>query len=183
MNEPMDLTERTLGREDVFSGRILTVHVDTVELPGGGTALREVADHPGGVAVLALDGENRVLTVTQYRYPFGKPLLEIPAGKLDHPGEDPYEAGLRELREETGAVPGVYQSLGRLLPSPGCYGETLHLYLARDLRMEQQSLDEDEFLNVERVPFDEMVRRCLSGEIEDAKTVAAVLKAKLLLNL
>ncbi len=183
MNEPMDLTERTLGREDVFSGRILTVHVDTVELPGGGTALREVADHPGGVAVLALDGENRVLTVTQYRYPFGKPLLEIPAGKLDHPGEDPYEAGLRELREETGAVPGVYQSLGRLLPSPGCYGETLHLYLARDLRMEQQSLDEDEFLNVERIPFDEMVRRCLSGEIEDAKTVAAVLKAKLLLNL
>ncbi|MCI9332245.1 MAG: NUDIX hydrolase [Oscillibacter sp.] len=179
----MDLTERTLGREDVFSGRILTVHVDTVELPGGGTALREVADHPGGVAVLALDGENRVLTVTQYRYPFGKPLLEIPAGKLDHPGEDPYEAGLRELREETGAVPGVYQSLGRLLPSPGCYGETLHLYLARDLRMEQQSLDEDEFLNVERIPFDEMVRRCLSGEIEDAKTVAAVLKAKLLLNL
>ena len=183
MSKQMDLTERTLRREDKFTGRILTVHVDTVELPGGGTALREVADHPGGVAVLALDGENNVLTVTQYRYPFGKPLLEIPAGKLDHPGEDPYAAGLRELEEETGAVPGIYEPLGRILPSPGCYGETLHLYLARELRMSEQHLDEDEFLNVERIPFDEMVRRCLDGEIEDAKTVAAVLKAKLLLNL
>ena len=183
MSEDRNLKERRLSREDRFTGRILTVHVDTVELPNGGTALREVADHPGGVAVLALDGENNVLTVTQYRYPFGRTLLEIPAGKLDGPGEDPYEAGLRELREETGAVPGRYESLGRILPSPGCYGEILHLYLARDLRMEEQQLDEDEFLNVERVPFEEMVRRCLSGEIEDAKTVAAVLKAKILLNL
>ena len=183
MCEQMDLTERTLRREEKFRGKIVTVHVDTVELPNGGTALREVADHPGGVAVLALDGENRVLAVTQYRYPFGRTLLEIPAGKLDHPGEDPYAAGLRELKEETGAVPGKYESLGRILPSPGCYGEILHLYLAQDLRMEEQRLDEDEFLNVERIPFDEMVRRCLSGEIEDAKTVAAVLKAKILLEL
>lgn len=183
MSEQMDLTERKLSREDKFAGRIVTVHVDTVALPGGGTAAREVVDHPGGVAVLALDGENNVLAVTQYRYPFGRTMLEIPAGKLDHPGEDPGEAGLRELKEETGAAPGVYRSLGRILPSPGCYGETLHLFLARDLEMGEQHLDKDEFLNVERVPFDEMVRRCLSGEIEDAKTVAAVLKAKLLLNL
>lgn len=183
MSEQLDLTERTLRREDKFAGRILTVHVDTVKLPDGKTAAREVADHPGGVAVLALDGDNNVLTVTQYRYPFGKTLLEIPAGKLDCPGEDPYKAGLRELKEETGAVPGRYESLGRILPSPGCYGEILHLYLARDLKMEEQRLDEDEFLNVERIPFAEMVRRCLDGEIEDAKTVAAVLKAKVLLNL
>ena len=183
MSEQMDLTERKLSREDKFAGRIVTVHVDTVALPGGGTAAREVVDHPGGVAVLALDGENNVLAVTQYRYPFGRTMLEIPAGKLDHPGEDPGAAGLRELKEETGAVPGVYRSLGRILPSPGCYGETLHLFLARDLEMGEQHLDKDEFLNVERVPFGEMVRRCLSGEIEDAKTVAAVLKAKLLLNL
>jgi len=183
MSEKLDLTERMLSREEKFHGRIVNVHVDTVSLPGGGTATREVVDHPGGVAVLALDGENNVLAVSQYRYPFGKVLLEIPAGKLDHPGEDPYEAGLRELKEETGAVPGRYESLGRVLPSPGCYGEILHLYLARDLKMEEQHLDEDEFLNVERIPFDEMVRRCLSGEIEDAKTVAAVLKAKLLLGL
>ena len=183
MREKMELEERRLSREDIFAGRIVTVHVDTVALPNGDTAIREVVDHPGGVAVLPLDGENNVLTVTQYRYPFGRTTLEIPAGKLDHPGEDPYEAGLRELKEETGAVPGVYRSLGRVLPSPGCYGEILHLYLAQDLKMEEQHLDEDEFLNVERVPFGEMARRCLDGEIEDAKTVAAVLKAKLLLNL
>ena len=147
MREQMDLTERKLGREDKFTGRIVSVHVDTVELPDGETASREVVDHPGGVAVLALDGGNNVLTVTQYRYPFGRTLMEIPAGKLDHPGEDPYAAGLRELREETGAVPGIYRSLGRILPSPGCYGETLHLYLAQDLKMEAQHLDEDEFLS------------------------------------
>ena len=183
MSEQMELTERMLSREEKYQGRIVSVHVDTVELPDGKTSLREVVDHPGGVAVLPLDKDNYVLTVTQYRYPFGKALLEIPAGKLDHPGEDPYEAGLRELKEETGAGPGVYQSLGRILPSPGCYGEILHLYLARDLKMEEQHLDPDEFLNVERIPFDEMVRRCLSGEIEDAKTVTAVLKTKLLLGL
>lgn len=183
MSDQMELTERKLSREDKFTGRIITVHVDTVELPNGETATREVADHPGGVAVLALDEDGSVLTVTQYRYPFGRTLLEIPAGKLDHPGEDPYEAGLRELKEETGAVPGSCRSMGRILPSPGCYGEILHLYLAQDLKMEEQHLDRDEFLNVERIPFDEMVRRCLDGEIEDAKTVAAVLKAKLLLNL
>ena len=183
MREQMDLTERKLGREDKFAGRIVTVHVDTVALSNGESAAREVVDHPGGVAVLALDDDNNVLAVTQYRYPFGRTTLEIPAGKLDHPGEDPYAAGLRELEEETGAVPGRYESLGRILPSPGCYGEILHLYLARDLRMAAQHLDEDEFLNVERIPFAEMVRRCLSGEIEDAKTVAAVLKGKILLNL
>lgn len=182
MSEKMELTERMLSREELFRGRIVTLHVDTVALPNGETATREVVDHPGGVAVLPLDGENRVLTVTQYRYPFGRAMLEIPAGKLEY-GEDPYEAGLRELKEETGAVPGRYESLGKLVPSPGCYGETLHLYLARDLRMEGQHLDPDEFLNLERIPFAEMVRRCLSGEIEDAKTLAAVLKTKLLLGL
>lgn len=183
MNEQIDLTEKRLTREDIFQGKIVTVHVDTVSLPNGATSTREVVDHPGGVAVLPLDGENNVLVVRQYRYPFGKTLLEIPAGKLDHPGEDPYAAGLRELKEETGVTPGRYESLGRILPSPGCYGEILHLYLARDLELGDQHLDPDEFLNVERIPFDEMVRLCLCGEIEDAKTLAAVLKTKALLGL
>ena len=183
MTVMMDMTEKTLERKEMFKGRIVSVHVDRVSLPDGSEAPREVVDHNGGVAVLALDGENNVLTVTQYRYVFGRNTVEIPAGKLDHPGEDPATGGLRELEEETGAVPGRYESLGRILPSPGCYGEVLHLYLARDLKMKKQHLDPGEFLNVERIPFDEMVRRCLEGEIEDAKTVTAVLKAKLLLNL
>lgn len=173
----MDLTEKTLSRDDKFEGRILSVHVDKVLLPNGNTSTREVVDHVDGVGVLALDEENRVLTVTQYRYVFGRELLEIPAGKLD-PGEDPVTGALRELKEETGAVPDIFLPLGRILPAPGCYGEALHLFLARNLHMEDQHLDPDEFLNVERIPFDEMVHRCLTGEIEDAKTVVAILRAK-----
>ncbi len=182
MTDSIDLTEKTLSREDKFHGQILSVHVDQVLLPNGQTSTREVVDHVDGVAVLPLDERNNVLTVTQYRYVFGKTLLEIPAGKLD-PGEDPVTGALRELKEETGAVPDVFLPLGRILPAPGCYGETLHLFLARGLHMEEQALDPDEFLQVERVPFQEMVHRCLTGEIEDAKTVAAVLKAKVQLNL
>ena len=182
MIDPMDLTEKTIRREDKFQGRILSVHVDTVLLPNGNTSTREVVDHVDGVAVLPLDERNNVLTVTQYRYVFGRTLLEIPAGKLD-PGEDPVTGALRELKEETGAVPDTFLPLGRIIPAPGCYSEVLHLFLAKGLRMEEQCLDPDEFLNVERIPFDEMVHRCLTGEIEDAKTVTAVLKAKALLNL
>lgn len=178
----MDLTERFVSRENKFEGRILRVHVDTVTLPDGTRATREVADHPGGVAVVALDEENNVLLVEQYRYVFGEALLEIPAGKLEA-GEDPYMAALRELKEETGASPAFFQPLGKLYPSPGCYGETLHLFLARSLSFGEASPDADEFLRVERVPLEELTRRILKNEIADAKTVAGVLKAKLYLNI
>lgn len=182
MQTPADLTERTLSREEKYHGSILSLHVDQVELPNGGTGVREVVEHVDGAAILALDERNNVLTVTQYRYVFGKPLLEIPAGKLE-PGEDPVSGALRELKEETGAVPDTFLPMGVMLPSPGCLGERLYLFLARGLHMEDQHLDEDEFLNVERIPFSEMVHRCLDGEIEDGKTIAAVLKAKVLLDL
>ncbi|WP_298021332.1 NUDIX domain-containing protein [uncultured Dysosmobacter sp.] len=182
MCEPIDLAEKTLSREEKFQGRIFSVHVDKVLLPNGNTSTREVVEHVDGVAVLPLDERNNVLTVTQYRYVFGRDLLEIPAGKLD-PGEDPVTGALRELKEETGAVPDTFLPLGRILPSPGCFSETLHLFLAKGLHMEAQHLDPDEFLRVERVPFAEMVHRCLNGEIQDAKTVAAVLKAKVQLDL
>ena len=177
-----DLTEKQLSRTERYSGPLYQVYSDDVLLPNGHTSVREVIEHVDGVAVLPLDENNNVLTVTQYRYVFGRNLLELPAGKLD-PNEDPAVGALRELKEETGAEPGEFLSLGEILPSPGCFGEVLYLYLARNVKMGQQHLDEDEFLNVERIPFDEMVRRCLSGEIQDAKTVVAVLKAKLLLNL
>ena len=178
----MELTEKTLSRRDIFEGKVVSLHVDTVELPDGKTSIREVVEHVDGVAVLALDEDNNVLTVTQYRYVFAKPMLELPAGKLDG-GEEPRIGALRELKEETGAVPDTLESLGHIVLSPGCFGETLHLFLARGLHMGQQHLDEGEFLNVERIPFDELYRRCMDGDVDDAKTVTAVLKAKLLLDL
>ena len=177
----MDLTERFVSREEKFSGRILTVHVDTVTLPDGSLATREVADHPGGVAIVALDDENNVLMVEQFRYVFNEPVLEIPAGKLEK-GEDPYLAALRELKEETGATPGFFQPLGKLYPSPGCYGETLHLFLAKNLTFGEAKPDEDEFLRSERIPLEVLLQRILRNEIADAKTVAGILKAKLYLN-
>lgn len=128
----MDLTERQLSRETIYEGKILHIYRDDVLLPNGRTSVREVADHPGGVAIVALDENDNVLTVKQYRYVFSRVLEEIPAGKLER-GEDPDEAALRELREETGATPKRMTNLGKLLVSPGCYSEVLHLYLAEGL--------------------------------------------------
>ena len=178
----MDLMEKTLSSEKIFDGRIIHVHRDTIRLPDGGEATREVVDHPGGVCILALDDENQALLVSQFRYPYGKVLREVPAGKLEY-GEDPAEAAIRELKEETGAVAGDFRSLGELNPSPGYCGEIIRMYLARELTFGETHLDEDEFLDLERVPFDELVEQVLSGGIKDAKTIAVVLKAKLLLNL
>lgn len=182
MDKNLDLTETMLSRKEQYAGPLFTIYSDTVRLPNGDTAGREVVDHCDGVAVLPLDENNNVLTVTQYRYCFGRTLLEIPAGKLDK-GETPEEGALRELKEETGAVPGEFRSLGQIIPACGCYTEILHLYLARDLQMGNQHLDPDEFLNVDRIPFEEMYARCVNGDIEDAKTVVAVFRAKALLGL
>lgn len=178
----MELTEKTISSEKIFDGRILHIRRDTVELPDGSRSAREVVDHPGGVCVLALDDEGQVLLVRQFRYPYEKVLTEIPAGKLEY-GEDPEKAALRELKEETGAVPGKFQSLGELYPSPGYCGEIIRMYLAQELTFGEAALDEDEFLNVERMPFGELAELVLAGEIRDAKTIAAVLKTKLLLGL
>ena len=178
----MELTEKTLSSETIFDGRILHVRRDTVLLPNGHQSTREVVDHPGGVGVLALDGQGRALLVSQFRYPYGQVLREIPAGKLEY-GEDPAQAAVRELREETGAVAGSFQSLGELYPSTGYCGEIIRIYLARELSFGDASPDEDEFLGLERVPFAQLVEQVLSGEIRDAKTIAAVLKVKLLLGL
>ena len=156
----MNLTEQLISRREIYHGRIIAVQVDTVSLPNGNTSTREVVRHPGGVGILALDDEGCAVLVEQYRYVFDRTLLE--------------------LREETGAEAAHWQPLGAVLPSPGCYGEVLHLYLARDLTFGATHPDADEFLQVRRLPFDTLLARCLSGEIEDGKTVAAVLKAKLL---
>ena len=175
----MNLTEQLLSRREIYHGRIIDVQVDTVSLPNGNTSTREVVRHPGGVGILALDDEDCAVLVEQYRYVFGRTLLEIPAGKRE-PGEEPFVTARRELREETGAVAESWTPLGSLIASPGCYDEVLYLYLAQDLHYGATDPDEDEFLAVERMPLDELARLCVDGEITDAKTVCAVLKAKLL---
>ena len=174
----MDMTEKTLESREVYRGRILRVREDRVRLPNGKEGVREVVEHPGGVGILALDGDD-VLLVKQYRYAFSRVLTEIPAGKRE-PGEDPFVTAQRELKEEIGAEAGRWTELGALIASPGCYGETLYLYMAEDLTFGETDPDEDEFLEVLRVPFEEAVRQCMDGTLTDAKTVAAVLKGRLL---
>ena len=178
----MNLTEKPLSSEYPYRGKIANMRVDQALLPNGRQAVREGVEHPGGVCVAALTDREELLFVRQFRYPYQEAILELPAGKRS-PGEDPLECGIRELKEETGAVPDTFLPMGVTLPSPGCLSERLYLFLAKGLHMESQQLDEDEFLNVERIPFNEMVHRVMDGEIEDSKTIAAVLKAKVLLNL
>ncbi len=175
----MELTEKTVSSQSIYDGKILRLRRDEVLLPNGHRSLREVVDHPGGVCVLAIDSQGRALLVRQFRYPYGQVLTELPAGKLEY-GEDPDAAARRELREETGAAAGDFRSLGELYPSPGYCGEIIRMYLAKDLSFADARPDEDEFLDVERVPFSQLVEQVLSGEIRDAKTIAAVLKARLM---
>ncbi len=176
----MNLEEKQLKAEYLYKGRIINLRRDEALLPNGNTALREVIEHPGGVCVAALTDNNEVLTVRQFRYPYGEAILEIPAGKRDSKDENPLECGIRELREETGATAENLFFLGELYPSPGYVGEVIWMYGATGLSFGEARPDEDEFLDVERIPLDILVKKIMSGEIKDAKTQAAVLKLKFL---
>lgn len=171
----MDLTEKTRKQTDIYNGRIIHVRVDDVELPNGRPAKREVVDHPGGVCIAALTNKQELLFVEQFRYPYKEVVLELPAGKLEY-GEDPLEAGKRELREETGAAASEYRSLGELYPSPGYCGEIIHLYLATGLAFSAQDPDDDEFLELRRIPLTEAYGMVMRNEIADAKTQVGILK-------
>ena len=175
------LTEKTIECSTVFQGCLLRLDVDRVELPDGNTAPREYVRHPGGVGIVALTDNQEVLLVRQFRYPYGEILTEIPAGKRD-PGEEPLTTGMRELEEETGYRAASYTPLGKLYPTPGCLDEVVYLYLATGLTQAEAHPDEDEFVEVERCPLDEVVRRIMDGEITDAKTQIGILKTKMLLD-
>ena len=172
-----NLTEKQLSREEIFDGKVLHVVRDTVELPNGKPAEREVCLHIGAVAVIPITSDGKVIVEKQYRYPHSRVFLEIPAGKLDSRDEIPLEAAKRELREETGAIAEKYTYLGKLIPSPAVLSEVIHLYLAEDLYFAERELDEDEFLDVTEIPLKELYQMVISGEIEDAKTQIAVMKA------
>lgn len=178
----MDLVEKTVSSQVEFTGRIITVRQDQAQLPNGRIAGREVVEHPGGVAILALFDDNTVPVVRQFRYPFQKIITELPAGKLEK-GEDPLVCAQRELSEEVGAEADQLIYLGKFYTSPGYSTEVLHMYLARGIREGQVHPDEDEFLESQRIPFLTLFQQVMSGEIEDGKTIAAVLKTKLLLGL
>lgn len=177
----MKLEEKTLTSQTIYDGKIVTLMLDEVELPNGHITKREVVNHPGGVAIAALTKDNELLFVRQYRYPFKEVVLELPAGKLEK-GTTPLENGKRELLEETGAVGYNYISLGSQMVSPGFCNEVVHMYLCRVENFGEQELDDDEFLNVEKIPIDKAVEMVLNNQIFDGKTQTAVLKASLLLQ-
>ncbi len=171
----MELFEKTLKKNYVFHGSIISVRQDETLLPNGKTALREVVEHNGGVCVAPLTAEKELIFVRQFRYPYSQVVLELPAGKLEK-GEDPFEAGKRELEEETGNTAENYIDCGVFLPSPGYCGELIHLYAAYNLIPTEMNLDEDEFLEVERIGLDRAVEMVMNNEIVDGKTQVLVMK-------
>lgn len=176
----MEIKEKTIKSEILYQGKIITLKKDIVLLPDGNEALREVVEHPGGVGVLPIDENGFVYLVEQFRYPYKEATLEIPAGKRNHKDEDPLECGMRELSEETGATAKNYKFLGELYPTPGYCGEIIYLFLATELTFGEMHTDEDEFLNLKKIPFKTAVDMVMSGEIKDSKTQTAILKAKVL---
>ncbi len=176
------LREVPTSSELIFDGTVLHVYRDGILLPDGKPAHREYIRHVGAVCVLPLTEAGEVICVRQYRYPFADVLLEIPAGKLDSPDEDPDLAARRELREETGADCGRLTYLGKYFGSPALIGETIHMYLAEELTFGELDLDEDEFLEVERIPLSTLVDDILAGKVPDGKTQAAVLRAAMMLD-
>jgi ADP-ribose pyrophosphatase len=175
----MKFEEIKLDGEYIYKGRIINLRKDTVRLPNGKTADREVIEHPGGVCLAPLTENGELIFVSQFRYPFKEELLELPAGKLTI-GEDPLECGIRELKEETGTQAENYVFLGKLYPSPGCYDEIIYLYLAQGLTYGEQQPDEDEFLEVIKIPLETAVEMVLANALTDAKTQTLILKTYLL---
>jgi len=168
------LAEVPVDSHTIYEGRILNLRVDDVVMPDGTKAVREVVEHTAAVAVVALLPGDRTLLVRQHRYPVAETLLELPAGLVDE-GEDPVQAGARELAEETGYAPGLIEPMLSFYSSPGFTDEELHIYLARDLRPTVASPDEDEFIEPVVVDWQEAVDMCLDGRIRDAKTITGLL--------
>ena len=177
----MELFEKKLSSRQVFDGVVVKLFVDEVELPNGEKSVREIVRHPGAVCVVPVDNDGNVIMVRQYRYAFSQVLLEIPAGKLEK-DEEPLPAAMRELEEETGTVAGKMEYLGELYTTVAIFDEKIHMYLATDLTYKDAHPDQDEFLEVEKVPLDTLVKMVMDGEIKDSKTQVAILKADKILK-
>ena len=175
----MEHTEKTLSMQEIFSGHVVRLTLDKVELENGRSAMREVVHHRGGACIAALTEKDELYLVRQYRYALGQELWELPAGKLEE-GEDPFEAAKRELEEECGLKADQYIDLHPFYPTVGYCSEVIYTWLARGLHPVPMHLDEDEFLTPTKMPLEEVCRMVLEGDIRDGKTVAAVLKIKAL---
>ena len=168
--------ETTASSELIFDGKVLHLYRDEINLPDGGKSFREYCKHNGAVCVVPLTREGEVICIRQYRYALDRVTLEIPAGKFDYIGEDHREAALRELREETGYTTETLTDIGPLATSPALLTEIIYCYLAEDLIPGDCDPDPDEFLEMVKIPLEELVNMILTGEVQDAKTQAAVLK-------
>jgi len=165
--------EKTLSSELIYDGRAVRLRVDTVKMPGGRKTTREIVEHSDCVAIIALDGEDNVLLVNQYRKPVEKELLEIPAGGIE-PGEKLEDCVRRELREETGFLPKKVERLGGFYSSPGYCTEYLHFFLATELVPSPLQAEDSESIRLVRVRLSEVLGLITSGSICDAKSIAAL---------
>jgi ADP-ribose pyrophosphatase len=171
----MKLTEKTLSTQLKFTGRIINVRHDQIELPDGKLSMREVVEHPGGACIAAINENGELLLVEQFRYPFSMEMLEFPAGKLEHK-EDPLEAAKRELIEETGYEALEIIPLGLVYPSVGYLSEIIHLYFAPQTQFVGQDLDVGEFLNVRTYTYSQLLDMVHNGIINDSKTITIILR-------
>ncbi|HEY7597818.1 MAG TPA: NUDIX hydrolase [Actinophytocola sp.] len=179
MTEPGRHNFEVRSSEYLYDGSIVALRVDDVSMPGGRTAKREVVEHYGAVAILALDEDDHVTLIHQYRHPIGRRTWELPAGLLDKPGEDPVETARRELVEEVGLTAGDWSVLVDVAASPGFTDEVVRVYLATDLAAVERQVegDEEADLVAERLPLDEAVRMVFTGEVVNASTIGGLLAA------
>ncbi|WAT19753.1 ADP-ribose pyrophosphatase [Bacillus halotolerans] len=169
------LEEKTIVKEQIFSGKVIDLYVEDVELPNGKTSKREIVKHPGAVAVLAVTDEGKIIMVKQFRKPLERTIVEIPAGKLEK-GEEPEYTALRELEEETGYTAKKLTKITAFYTSPGFADEIVHVFLAEELSVleEKRELDEDEFVEVMEVTLEDALKLVESREVYDAKTAYAI---------
>ncbi len=171
----MDQEEKTTKKNLIYDGKILQLYNDEILTPGGKVAYREYVNHHGGASVLAVDDDNNIYMVEQYRYAYKQLLLEIPAGKLEK-GEDAKVCAIRELKEEIGAECKEIKQMALVYPTPGYTNEPLYIFVATGLTFGDTKWDDDEYLNIKKIPFDKALEMVKSGEIKDGKSVVAILR-------
>ena len=176
----MTFEEKTLKSEKIYDGVIINLRRDKVTVQGG-TSYREIVEHNGGAVMAALTEDKTLVMVRQYRKPADKVMLEVPAGKID-PGEMPLEAAVRELKEETGYTASKVEFLTEFYPSVGYSEERLYLYLCTGLTPGETCFDENEAIEIEEIDLDRLFKMAMSGELDDAKTIIAILMVKALVG-